>query len=364
MRRLPAVAWSRAIATVLLAALTSVVPVVIAGERAEAAVAPREDNVTVDVSRIAAAAAPSSMNVTAFCQSTPYPSACETALSSPASGGSTSSTRDPFAASVQFAMSRAASARTLARNLSSSRRHRGAPPSSGMEDCAELLDISLDQLGDALAAATGDADGVTTWLSAALTNQGTCADSLAAESDSAGREAVRARVSALTQFIGTALALHVNKLKSDGSGGADSPPPSEAPTATPPMTTFPSWVSQHDRKLLHSPADSVMTDAVVALDGSGTHRSINEAIAAVTTAAKGGRGGGGSGGRKVIHVKAGRYEESVTISSKQKNVVLMGDGKGKTIIVGHKSAADGYTTYATATVGTYYTSASIRPCTK
>jgi len=54
----------------------------------------------------------------------------------------------------------------------------------------------------------------------------------------------------------------------------------------------------------------------------------------------------------VIHVKAGRYEKSVTISSKQKNVMLLGDGKGKSVIVGHKSAGEGYTTYASATVGT------------
>ncbi|RLM69643.1 pectinesterase-like [Panicum miliaceum] len=342
--------WSRAIATVLLA-LSTAASVVAAGTQDEAAAWRGDNNVAVDVSRIAVSAAappPWGANISAICLSTPYPSACERALSSPASG----SARDPFAASVQFAMARAASARALARNLSgasssSSRRLRGAP-SSGAEDCAELLDISLDQLRDALDAAAGDADGVTTWLSAALTNQGTCVDSLAAEPDSSGRDAVRAWVSALAQFIATALALHVNKLNADARGGGSTPPPG-APT--PPA--FPSWVTEHDRKLLEAPAGAtsgVTVDAVVALDGSGTHRSINEAIAAVTAANGGGRGVGGGGGRKVIHVKAGRYEESVSISSKQKNVMLMGDGKGKTVIVGHKSAADGYTTYATATV--------------
>ncbi|EMS47114.1 putative pectinesterase/pectinesterase inhibitor 35 [Triticum urartu] len=59
---------------------------------------------------------------------------------------------------------------------------------------------------------------------------------------------------------------------------------------------------------------------------------------------------GAGAARKVIYVKTGRYEETVRISRRQRNVMLMGDGKGKTVIVGHRSAADGYTTYASATV--------------
>ena len=113
---------------------------------------------------------------------------------------------------------------------------------------------------------------------------------------------------------------------------------------------------EHDRKLLEAPAGTmsggVTIDAVVALDGNGMHAPEHQ------RGDRGHDGGGGGGGRKVIHVKAGRYEESVSISSKQKNVMLMGDGKGKTVIAGHKSAADGYTTYATATVGTCFPSAS------
>ncbi|KAJ1275118.1 hypothetical protein BS78_05G112000 [Paspalum vaginatum] len=328
MERPPVLARSScAIATVVVLALATTA----------VAVASRDSTANVDVptAGTAAAPSPSTTNVTAICEPTPYPRACETALlSSPPSGRRERD--DPFAASVQFAMSRAASARALARNLSAA----SSPP--GAEDCAELLDISLDQLRDALAAGGSDADGATTWLSAALTNQATCADGLAAGPGSAGRDAVRARVGALTQFIATALALHVGKRNYKAAavdiGGM--------PSATGAPPAFPSWVTRGDRKLLEAPAGAsgVVADAVVALDGSGTHSSINEAIAAVVTAANGG------GGRKVIHVKAGRYEESVTISSKQKNVMLMGDGKGKTVIVGHKSVADGYTTYASATV--------------
>ncbi|KAF7086321.1 hypothetical protein CFC21_089622 [Triticum aestivum] len=286
----------------------------------------------------------SGVNVTAICSSTPYPGACRTALSSSASRAA----KDPFAASVQFAMARAASARVLARNLSSAHRSRAVLPPSGMDDCAELLDISHGQLGDALAA--GSAHDATTWLSAALTNQGTCADSLDAVPASSGREGVRRRVGALAEFIGTALALHAI-LK----GGSATPPPSATPTqsSTPSNRAFPSWVSDHDRKLLESAAGGMTPDAVVALDGSGTHRSIGEAIAAVTAAAMAPVGSSKAGvgaARKVIYVKAGRYKETVRISRRQRNVMLMGNGKGKTVIVGNRSAADGYTTYASATV--------------
>jgi hypothetical protein len=52
----------------------------------------------------------------------------------------------------------------------------------------------------------------------------------------------------------------------------------------------------------------------------------------------------------VIYVKARRYKESVRISSKQRDVMLMGDGKGTIVIIGHRSATDGYTTYDSATI--------------
>ncbi|KAF8711336.1 hypothetical protein HU200_029364 [Digitaria exilis] len=254
--------WPRPIAMVLLALATLVVSIT-AGKQEDAA-APRYNNNV-------AAVEPSTptMNVSAISLSTPYPTACETALSSPASRSTT--TKDPFAASVQFAMARATSARTLARNLSTV----VSSSSSGMEDCAELLDISLGQLGDALAGAAADVDGVTTWLSAALTNQATCIDSLAAgEPDRARRDAVRTKVAELTQFIATALALHVNKLKANRSGDAGKQSAGAVTPTTSTTTMFPSWVSQHDKKLLESSmggtSGDVAIDAVVAVDGSGT----------------------------------------------------------------------------------------------
>ncbi|CAL4967334.1 unnamed protein product [Urochloa decumbens] len=346
-RRLPAVAWSCAMATVL--ALATVAPVA-AGNRDELA-ASRIANVAAATSAASAPPPWSGANVASICRSTPYPSACETALTS--SEARSARGRDPFAASVQFAMARATKARSLARNLSA------APAPSGMRDCAELLDISLAQLRAARRRSSADAAGATTWLSAALTNQGTCNDSLAAaRAPRAGRNAVRTQVAALAQFISTALALHVKNVKGVAAGGGVTPSAATAATSPNKGTEFPSWLSEHDRRLLESPATNaiVAPDAVVALDGSGTHRSINEAIAAVTAAAAveteasgGRRGAGGSRSRRVIRVKAGRYKESVSISYRQENVMLVGDGKGKTIIDGNKSVAGGYTTFSSAT---------------
>ncbi|CAN6245849.1 unnamed protein product [Urochloa humidicola] len=345
-RRLPAVAWSCCtIATVL--ALATVAPVA-AGKGEEATW--RVSNNAAAATSASSAPPPSSANVALICRSTPYPSACENALTS-SEARSARPRGDPFAASVRFAMARATKARSLARNLSAAAL---APaPASGMRDCAELLDISLSQLRDARRRRGADPAGATMWLSAALTNQGTCNDSLAAAaSPLRGRDAVRRQVAALAQYISTALALHVKNVKGVAGGGGVTPAAATSPNKG---TEFPPWLSEHDRRLLESPAtdDVVTADAVVALDGSGTHGSINEAVAAVTAAvveteASGGRGAGGSR-RKVIRVKAGRYKESVSISYRQENVMLVGDGKGKTIIDGNKSVAGGYTTFSSAT---------------
>ncbi|KAL6643586.1 hypothetical protein ACP70R_018352 [Stipagrostis hirtigluma subsp. patula] len=320
--RLPAVAlpWC-AIATALALAMV-----------AAGTIGAEHETTSRGTTSAAPAPSPSTTNITAICRPTPYLSACGLALSSP---DARSATGDPFTVSVRFAISRATSALALAKNLSAP-----APPRSGLHDCVLLLDISLDQLRDALTGATADPDGSTTWLSAALTNQDTCNDSLAAVPASAGREAVRRQVGALAEFISTALALHVSNVRGGGSAAVQAPSPNG--------NTFPSWLSEDDMRHLESPATSVVTpDAVVALDGSGTHRSIGEAIADVTAT---GRDGGRAVARNVIHLKAGRYVESVSISKDQTDVMLVGDGKGKTIIVGSKSVADAYSTFATATV--------------
>lgn len=87
---------------------------------------------------------------------------------------------------------------------------------------------------------------------------------------------------------------------------------------------------------------------VVAKDGSGTHRSINEAVSAL----------GGMGHsrpqRAIIHVKSGVYNEKVEIPRHLTNLMFVGDGIDRTIVTGSRNVPDGDTTLSSATFGNVF----------
>ncbi|KAK1314942.1 putative pectinesterase/pectinesterase inhibitor 35 [Acorus calamus] len=267
--------------------------------------------------------------ITAACKNALYPEACESSLSSLV--GASDKTKTPkelFDLSVQLAVGRAHSALSSAYNLTlSGRNHK--KKQTGLDDCLELLDLSVSQLNDVLDASKNPThDDVHTWLSAAMTNQDTCVDGLQSMSHSPVRGSVEAQAQSLAQYISNSLALHVSinggqseDHRTDKNGG------------------FPGWVMERERRLLEASAAEIKADAVVAKDGSGTHRTIGEAIASLA-----------GGGRSTVYVKAGTYKEILKFTKKQANVMLYGDGAGKTVIVGDRSAESGWTTYASATV--------------
>lgn len=106
---------------------------------------------------------------------------------------------------------------------------------------------------------------------------------------------------------------------------------------------FPFWLSAGDRRLLQS--STLAPNLVVAKDGTGNFRTINQAIDAASK-----RSGSG---RFVIQVKNGVYEENISIGSGSglKNIMLVGDGLRSTIITGSRSVGGGSTTFNSATVG-------------
>lgn len=109
---------------------------------------------------------------------------------------------------------------------------------------------------------------------------------------------------------------------------------------------FPSWFGRKDRRLLQLPASTMTPNFVVSQDGNGTHTTIKAAVKAAPK---------NSTQRIIIYIKAGRYEEEyVKLGRKKQNIMLMGDGKGRTIISARRSVFDNFTTFHTATVGMCY----------
>ncbi|TQE01144.1 hypothetical protein C1H46_013234 [Malus baccata] len=86
-------------------------------------------------------------------------------------------------------------------------------------------------------------------------------------------------------------------------------------------------------------------DFLVAKDGSGTNRTVNEALIALA------RMGHRRTQRIIIYVKSGMYAEKVEIHRDVKNVMLVGDGIDKTIITGSHSVVGDDSTRSSATVG-------------
>ncbi|OVA16652.1 Pectinesterase [Macleaya cordata] len=107
---------------------------------------------------------------------------------------------------------------------------------------------------------------------------------------------------------------------------------------------YPTWFSAADRKLLavHSNG-GVKPNVVVAKDGSGQFKTIGAALAAYPK-------NNPKKTRYVIYVKAGIYNEWVTVTENMHNVFMYGDGPTKTIVTGRRNnALDGIGTDMTAT---------------
>lgn len=111
---------------------------------------------------------------------------------------------------------------------------------------------------------------------------------------------------------------------------------------SPPAGILPSWISDSKRHILEKPVKDLKPDAVVALDGSGQFKSITEALETVPT---------NNVKPFIVYIKAGVYNEQVSVESTMTNLVLIGDGPTKTVITGSLNFVDGTQTYFTATLG-------------
>ncbi|XP_068665098.1 probable pectinesterase/pectinesterase inhibitor 61 [Aristolochia californica] len=211
------------------------------------------------------------------------------------------------------------------------------------DDCLELLEDSMDQLGESLVFVTGNGGGgddVLTWLSAALTNQDTCTEGLADVSGHV-KDVMERELQDLTELMSNCLAIFAGSISDKDFSGVPIQNRRRLLGSTlAEESGFPSWISKRDRRLLQAPAPALRADITVSKDGNGTYKTIAEAIKAAPEK---------STRRIVIYIKAGRYDENLKVGRKKTNLMFYGDGKGKTVITGGRNIFQNFTTFHTAT---------------
>lgn len=257
--------------------------------------------------------------VNSWCSKTPNPQPCEYFLSHDPKNTPIQHESDFLKISIELALDRAMHGRDNTYSLGS--KCRNGLEKAAWEDCLELYQEIVLWLNKTTGSECTKYDAQT-WLSTALTNLETCRTGFAEFG--------------MTEYILPLMSNNVSQLISN-TLAINKAPYSESSF----NGGFPSWVRPGDRKLLQSSSPASQANIVVAQDGSGKVKTIKEAIDAASK-----RSGSG---RYVIYVKAGTYNENVEVGKNVKNVMVVGDGIGKTIVTGSKSVGGGSTTFKSAT---------------
>lgn len=246
---------------------------------------------------------------------------------------------------------------------------------SAYDDCLELLDDSVDLLARSLLYVSqtksssspsveedndnevqgGPQHDVVTWLSGAMTNHDTCTEGFNNVGGTIKNHMIQ-RLQDLSALVSNSLAIYAASHKMDDFSGI--PIQNRRLLGFEPETDsgFPKWMTRSERELLATPTQSIQADIIVAQDGSGTVKTIAEAIKKAPQ---------NSGRRIIILVKAGTYaEDNLKVGRKKTNLWFLGEGKGRTVITGKKSVVhDQITTFHTASFAATGTGFVVRDIT-
>ena len=241
---------------------------------------------------------------------------------------------------------------------------------NALHDCLETIDDTLDELRQAIQdlenypsdlnnnnennnkktkpsyeSLKDYADDIKTLVSSAITNQETCLDGFSHDdADRHVRAALERGQVHVDKMCCNALAMIKNLTDADIMAATTEASNDDhvSKRRLYDEDGWPRWMSSGDRRMLQQ--GPTKPDAVVAADGSGDHRTINEAVQAAPMKSK---------KRYVILIKAGVYKENVVVHKHKMNLMFVGKGRSKTIITGSKNVVDGSTTYDSATVGKF-----------
>ena len=283
--------------------------------------------------------------VEAVCAPTSYKEACQRSLSSVATN-QTATPLDLIKAAILYTVDEVKSVLTNSSAIAELVGKDDSLNKMAMEDCKELLGYAVEEL-QASFSMVGDPSmhndtdrqaELNNFLSSVISYQETCLDGL---NSTELKKAMSDKLLNSSQLSENALQMVVafaDLLKSVGinietTNKADRQLSEDG---------YPTWMSAKDRKLLARPGNP-RPNAVVAKDGSGRFRTIGAAIKAYPK---------GLRGRYVIYVKAGVYDEYITVEKNQVNIFMYGDGATRTIITGSKNGAAKVPTFKTATFST------------
>ncbi|KAK6260402.1 Pectinesterase [Theobroma cacao] len=280
--------------------------------------------------------------VSNFCSSTDYQEACKKTLSSVNSTDPKDYVAQAILASqeaVKKFFNYSDSLIVQAKNDSRTK--------MALDDCKEMMDYAIQSL-QASFSEVGDGElrsindriaDLRTWLSAVISYQQSCLDGF--EPETTMHQTMTTGIADASELTANALAI-VTKLSDILSKfGLQLAIPTARRLLSVEKDGYPSWFSAADRKLLARIDNrNLRPNAVVAKDGSGQFRTIAAALAAAPKNSK---------VRHVIYIKAGIYNEYITVDKKTTNILMYGDGPRKTIVTGHKNFVDGTSTWQTAT---------------
>ncbi|KAG8370452.1 hypothetical protein BUALT_Bualt14G0118400 [Buddleja alternifolia] len=210
--------------------------------------------------------------------------------------------------------------------------------------CQKLLDDSIRDLQRSIQDMSDSSDGlnlrrfvddIQTWLTGALTYQDTCLDTLDEAKGHASDE--------MRQILKASRELTINGLALMNEFSKVLIPDFQASgrRLMGLKTHGLVQVAPEPAKPSGTILENVKPNVVVAKDGSGKYKTINEAVKDIPIK---------SNQTFVIHIKEGVYEEYVHLNSGMWSVMFLGDGPTKTKITGNKSKLGGVETFWTATV--------------
>ncbi|KAL6184623.1 hypothetical protein ACLB2K_046024 [Fragaria x ananassa] len=292
-----------------------------------------------------------------ICKSTPHPSVCTSVLPH-----KNANVYDFGRFSVQYSFVQSQKLLDLINKYLQGGSSLSQLEIQALEDCKSLALLNIDFLSNALETVnktsdvlpSSDADDVQTLLSAILTNQQTCFDGL--QSASSVQNDLSVSVSNGTNFYSVSLALVTKGWVPKGHKSNGTPNQSRKhlsfrkgrlslKMSSKARAVYDSVINRRRHLLQAGDEEVVVKDiVVVSQDGTGNFTTINDAINAAPNNSV------ASDGYFLVYITAGVYEEYVSIISKKKYLLLIGDGINQTIITGSNSVGGGSTTFNSATL--------------